>query len=76
MSMLSCHTDFLTSNNALKILSNKLVASNFLLKTLIFIRYFVEDKFMAKKLNSMASVRERTIPTERPQFVGEVIANF
>jgi hypothetical protein len=25
---------------------------------------------------SMASVRERTIPTERPPLVGEVSANF
>jgi hypothetical protein len=29
-----------------------------------------------KKSNSVASVRERTIPTERPPLVGEVIANF
>jgi hypothetical protein len=29
-----------------------------------------------KKLNSMVWVRERTIPTERPALVGEVIANF
>jgi hypothetical protein len=29
-----------------------------------------------KKLNSMVSVRERTIPTERPPLVGEVIANL
>jgi hypothetical protein len=29
-----------------------------------------------KKLNSMVWVRERTIPTERQQLVGEVIANF
>jgi hypothetical protein len=28
------------------------------------------------KLNSMVWVRERTIPTERPQLVGEVVANF
>jgi hypothetical protein len=28
------------------------------------------------KLNSMVLVRERTIPTERTQLVGEVIANF
>ena len=28
------------------------------------------------KLNSVALVRERTIPTERPPPVGEVIANF
>jgi hypothetical protein len=28
------------------------------------------------KLNSGASVRQRTIPTERPPLVGEVSANF
>ena len=28
------------------------------------------------ELNSVALVRERTIPTERPQQVGEVSANF
>jgi hypothetical protein len=29
-----------------------------------------------KNNNSVALVRERTIPTERPQFVAEVSANF
>jgi hypothetical protein len=33
-------------------------------------------KLRAKKLNSMVWVSERTIPTERPPLVGEVIANF
>jgi hypothetical protein len=28
------------------------------------------------KLNSMVCVRERTIPTERPPLVSELIANF
>jgi hypothetical protein len=28
------------------------------------------------KLNSVASVRKRTIPTEQPPLVGEVTANF
>jgi hypothetical protein len=28
------------------------------------------------KLNSMVRVRQRTIPTERPPLVGEVIANL
>jgi hypothetical protein len=32
--------------------------------------------FLKKKLNSVALVRERTIPTERPALVGEVSANF
>jgi hypothetical protein len=31
---------------------------------------------MSYKLNSVALVRRRTIPTERPQPVGEVSANF
>jgi hypothetical protein len=29
-----------------------------------------------KKLHSVAVVRKRTIPTERPPLVGEVSANF
>jgi hypothetical protein len=29
-----------------------------------------------KKLNSVALVRKRTIPTERPSLVGELSANF
>jgi hypothetical protein len=29
-----------------------------------------------KKLNSVALVRKRTIPTERPPLVGEVSANL
>jgi hypothetical protein len=28
------------------------------------------------KINSVAWIRERIIPTERPPFVGEVSANF
>jgi hypothetical protein len=32
--------------------------------------------FYTTKLNSMALVRERTIPTERPLPVSEVSANF
>jgi hypothetical protein len=31
---------------------------------------------LKKKLNSMIWVRERTIPTERPPLVGEVISNL
>jgi hypothetical protein len=33
------------------------------------------DILGGKKNNSMVWVRERTIPTERPPLVGEVIAN-
>jgi hypothetical protein len=36
----------------------------------------VSAKTNKKKTNSMVWVRERTIPTERPPLVGEVIANF
>ena len=32
--------------------------------------------FLILKLNSVALVRERTIPTERPPPVGEISANF
>jgi len=35
--------------------------------------HYIELKL---KLNSVALVRERTIPTERPPLVGEVGANF
>jgi hypothetical protein len=46
----------------------------------VFIRRFVWPfvlKLVLKlKLNSVALVRERTIPTERPPPVGEVSANF
>jgi hypothetical protein len=31
---------------------------------------------VGKKTNFVALVRERTIPTERPPFVGDVSANF
>jgi hypothetical protein len=33
----------------------------------------VNVKFLELKLNSVALVRERTIPTERPPLVGEVL---
>jgi hypothetical protein len=32
--------------------------------------------YFNSKKNSLVSVHERTIPTERPPLVGEVIANF
>jgi hypothetical protein len=35
-----------------------------------------KPKTTNKQTNSMVRVRERTIPTERPPLVGEVIANF
>jgi hypothetical protein len=36
----------------------------------------LQDWSSKKKINSMVWVRERTILTERPPLVGEVIANF
>jgi hypothetical protein len=36
----------------------------------------IMEKSSKTKLNSVALVRERTIPTERPPPVGEVSANF
>jgi hypothetical protein len=38
--------------------------------------YGEETEDNKTKLNSVALVRERTIPTERPPPVGEVSANF
>jgi hypothetical protein len=34
------------------------------------------DVYYACKLNSVARVRERILPTERPPLVGKVNANF
>jgi hypothetical protein len=43
----------------------------------IYTSLFITLKHITKYLtNSVALVRERTIPTERPQLVGEVSANF
>jgi hypothetical protein len=36
----------------------------------------IAERNMNKQTNSMVWVRERTILTERPPLVGEVIANF
>jgi len=41
---------------------------------LLVTAYYVYRQYV--KLNSVALVRERTIPTERPPPVGEVSANF
>jgi hypothetical protein len=38
--------------------------------------YTQSSNKQAKATNFVALVHERTIPTERPQLVGEVIANF
>jgi hypothetical protein len=37
---------------------------------------FLKKKTKLTKLNSVALVRKRNIPTERPPFVGEVNANL
>jgi hypothetical protein len=39
-------------------------------------RIFTLIGLLQLKLNSVASVRERTIPTERSPFVGKVSTNF
>jgi hypothetical protein len=44
--------------------------------TIRFEHVFARRENTKTKLNSVAWVRERTIPTERLQLVGEVIANF
>jgi hypothetical protein len=38
--------------------------------------YILHQASKEQQTNSMVWVRERTIPTERPPLVGEVIANF
>jgi hypothetical protein len=58
-------------------------------KTIDFVPFSIEDFYTAnyllsvcfynqanKKTNSVALVRKRTIPNERPPLVGEVSANF
>jgi hypothetical protein len=40
-----------------------------------FLKYYIVTDYK-KKLNSVALVRKRTIPTERPPLVGEVSANL
>jgi hypothetical protein len=40
------------------------------------LRVYSVEQQSKKQTNSMVWVRERTIPTERPPLVGEVIANF
>jgi hypothetical protein len=40
------------------------------------IQFVTNQKCTWTLTNSVALVRERTIPTERPQLVGEVSANF
>jgi hypothetical protein len=37
---------------------------------------FPNDLLKLKKLNSVALIRERTIPTERPPLVGKVVPTF
>jgi hypothetical protein len=43
---------------------------------LLYLLLFWDRNTTKLKLNSMVWVRERTIPTEQPPLVGEVIANF
>jgi hypothetical protein len=44
--------------------------------TQVWVRRSHNEVKVLEKKNSMVWVRERTIPTERPPLVGEVIANF
>jgi hypothetical protein len=45
---------------------------------LIFLKVqlFEDKEVLTKLINSVALVRERIMPTERPPHVGEVSANF
>jgi hypothetical protein len=44
--------------------------------SIVYVSVTVSLVLRRRKKNSMVLVRERTIPTERPPLVGEVIANF
>jgi hypothetical protein len=62
-----------------RVLENTLLAGKACLwnSTYIQLQYsMLIPKVSLTKLNSVTLVRERTIPTERPPLVGEVIANF
>jgi hypothetical protein len=43
---------------------------------LAFLQKMADDLQAVELTNSVASVRERTVPTERPPLVREVSANF
>jgi hypothetical protein len=45
-------------------------------QTMVYFIVTMPVKLLKLKLNSMAWVRERTIPTERPPLVSDVSANF
>jgi hypothetical protein len=49
---------------------------SFASKLVVLAAHKLRHNIMTLKLNSMALVRERTIPTEQPPPVGEVSANF
>jgi hypothetical protein len=60
---------------------------NFKLSLILYVKFYLQllmyrrsvlrlSKTKKTKLNFVALVRERTIPTERPPPVGEVSANF
>jgi hypothetical protein len=53
-----------------------LLASQFWLSADMPQHIYTHTHKLKKKLNSVALVRKRTIPTERPLLVGEVSANF
>jgi hypothetical protein len=59
--------------NELKIEPIFLTVKKILINIIIIVLYL---RVTPTKLNSMVGVRERTIPTERPPLIGEVIANF
>ena len=51
-------------------------SSHFTIHRTVGLRQQVQHNHHTKKLNPVALVRKRTIPTERPPPVGEVSANF
>jgi hypothetical protein len=53
----------------------KLNPAQFMMKVMAMFLWIHSDAAYKKK-NSVASVRKRTIPTERPPLVGQLSANF
>jgi len=62
--------------NALFLITALIQWESFVLPSRFFSSYTSEGLYKQNKTNSVALVRTRTIPTERPPPVGEVSANF
>jgi hypothetical protein len=62
--------------NVMYTILKKLVCKTVFFDVAVYTAKKIYEHFITNKTNSVALVRERTIPTERPPPVGEVRANF